>query len=820
MPAGRSCFHCGEPVPVAPLYAELDGRREAVCCAGCAAATELIAGGGFGAYYAHREAFAPRPAAAPDPTWLAFDRPALAAELIARGSDGTRALSLLVEGVRCAACAWLVERALGAVPGVRRAQLNPVSARLVLELDAEQPALSTLFGRLAALGYRPHPGSAATEAASSAERRELLKRLAVAGLGAMQTMMYGVALWFGLWSGMDPATRRYLEWVSLLITTPVVLYAAAPFLRGALAQLAARRPGMDLPIALAVLLAYAASVWNTLLGAWPVYYDSLSMFVFLLLVGRYLELAARAQAGDVAGSLARLLPTVATRLDADGPRSVGRIELLPGDRVLVRPGEVVPSDAELLDREAQLDESLLTGESAAVSHRVGAELIGGSVNLGGPFEARVLRVGARSLVAQVGGMLARAQAERPPTALAADRVALGFVVAVLTLAGATALWWWQADAGRAVAVTLAVLIATCPCALGLAMPAAHTCATGCLARAGVFITRGRALDALAGATDVAFDKTGTLTLGRPVLERTELLRADLDERTALALAAALERASEHALARAFPSSSVAATAVAVVPGCGVEGEVAGRRLRIGQPAWVEALAADGIPASHDPDGAAEGASVALLGDAGGPLARFVFRDALREDAAATVRSLRAFGLGVHLWSGDAAGPVARIAAELGIADARHRLSPAGKLAALRALQAQGRRVLVVGDGVNDAPVLAGADAAVAIGRGSGLAQAQADAVLAGERLAPVALALRHARRTRGVVRQNLGWALAYNLVVLPVAALGLLEPWFAALGMSASSLLVVANALRLREVDAVASRPPAFGSHRLLARGA
>ena len=809
MPTAPPCFHCGEPLPPTPLFAVLEGRREPVCCAGCAAAAELIAGGGLAAYYTHREAYAPRPAASVDPAWLAFDRAALAAELVARGVDGSRSLSLLVEGVRCAACAWLIERTLGAMPGVRRAQLNPMTARLVLELDPAQPPLSALFGRLAALGYRPHPGSATTEAASAAERRALLKRLAVAGLGAMQTMMYGVALWFGLWSDMDLATRQYLEWVSLLITTPVVLYAAAPFLRGALAQLAARRPGMDVPIALAVVLAYLASLWNTLLGAWPVYYDSLSMFVFLLLTGRYLELAARAQAGDVAGSLARLLPTVATRLDADGPRCVGRIELLPGDRVLVRPGEVVPSDAILLSAEAQLDESLLTGESASVAHRVGAELLGGSVNLGGPFEARVLRVGAQALVAQVGAMLARAQAERPPTALAADRIALGFVIAVLLLAAATGLWWWHADAGRAVAVTLAVLIATCPCALGLAMPAAHTCATGCLARAGVFVTRGRALDALADATDVAFDKTGTLTLGRPVLVRTETLRDGLDPGAALALAAALERASEHALARAFPPSTVEATAIEVVPGSGVEGEVAGRRLRIGAPIWVMALVGTTAPAATSSDDATDRDSVALLGDARGPLARFTFRDALREDAGATVQALRALGLELHLWSGDAAAPVARVAAELGITDARHRLTPAAKLDALRALQAQGRRVLVVGDGVNDAPVLAGADAAVAIGRGSALAQTQADAVLAGERLAPLAIALRHARRTRAVVRENLRWALAYNLLVLPVAAAGLLDPWFAALGMSASSLLVVANALRLRRPAADAARPSA-----------
>jgi Cu2+-exporting ATPase len=801
--ADAACFHCGEPLPAAPLHAELGGRRAALCCAGCLAAAELIAASGLDAYYAHRQGFAPRPVAADDPAWYAFDREALARTLVTPARDGGRSLSVLVEGVRCAACAWLIERALGAMPGVRFARVNPVSARLVLELDAATPPLSALFARLARLGYTPHPGSDAREPAAAAERRDLLKRLAVAGLGAMQTMMYGVALWFGLWTDMDAAARDYLQWVSLLITTPVVLYSALPFVRGAWRQLAARRPGMDVPIALAVLLAFGASLVNTLQGVWPVYYDSLSMFVFLLLAGRYLELAARAQAGDVAGALARLLPIVATRLGPEGPQAVGRVELGVGDRVLVRPGEVVPSDARLLSPQARLDESLLTGESAAVVHAAGAELLGGSVNLGGPFEAEVLRVGPEAMVAQVGALLARAQAERPPTAAAAEALALGFVIAVLVLAAATALWWWQIDAARAVAVTLAVLIATCPCALGLATPAAHTCATGCLAREGVFVTRGRALDALAEVTDVAFDKTGTLTLGRPSLVATEPLRPGFDATTALGAAAALERASEHALARAFPTSARRAERVTVVPGCGVEGELDGRRLRIGEPVWVASMAGTPPPPGADATG-----SVAILGDADGPIARFRFRDALRDDAATTLSALRASGLELHLWSGDAPEPVARIAAELGIDDARARLTPATKLAALRALQAGGRKVLVVGDGVNDAPVLAGADASVAIGRGSALAQAEADAVLAGDRLAPLLVALRQAKRTRAVVRQNLRWALLYNLVVLPVAALGLLEPWFAALGMSASSLLVVANALKLRAPVGAPSAAP------------
>lgn len=772
------CFHCAEPLPHDPVHARVADAQQSFCCPGCAAAAEFIGAAGLDAYYRLRSTPAARPQ---DEDWTVYDRHALRADLV-HEQAGVCEASVQVEGLRCAACTWLIERALGTLPGVTTVQVNPVAARVRLVWRAEALPYSALLTRLAALGYRPHPGDHGGASTRRAERRRLLIRLAVAGLGSMQAMMYGGAQWLGSGADMPAAVRDYLSWVGLLVTAPVVAYSAQPFFLGAWRGLRAHRLGMDASIALAILLAFGASVAATLAGSWPVYYDALSMFVFLLLAGRYLELAARQHAVERADAIARLLPDTATRLDADDqPRAVGRRELALGDRVLVRHGEAVPSDAMLESPHAQLDEALLSGESAPVSLRAGADLVGGALNAGDPFVARITRTGSATVLAGILRLLDRAQSERPPLALAAERVAGWFVAGVLVAAAVT--WWlWQdLDTTRALGVTLAVLVATCPCALGLATPAALTAATHALARRGLLVTRGTTLEALARVTDVVFDKTGTLSLGRPVLVTTEAAEPGW----ALAVAAALERASEHPLARAFSDipTSLTAQRVRVQPGAGLTGEIEGVVYRLGRADWVTG-------------GPGDDAALTLAGP-DGVLARFTVADPLREDAPDSIAALRRLGITPHLASGDAPDKVAACAASLGIADAAARLDPAAKLARVRALQAAGRVVLVVGDGVNDAPVLAGGDVAIAIAQGSALAQASADAVLLGGRLAPLVAGLETARATRRVVRQNLIWAVGYNLIALPVAMVGWMDPWLAALGMSLSSLLVVLNALRL-----------------------
>lgn len=793
MPASNRCFHCGEPLPRGEVQrVTIDGAERPVCCPGCAAVAGLIADSGLTEFYRYREGPAPTPPETRPDEWNAWDRDSVQRTIMRDLGDGRREAVILVEGLYCAACAWLIEHVLQPVDGLDSVEVNPATGRALVRWHADRVALSTLLRRIAGAGYRPHPlGPDETDPLSARERRAALRRLAVAGLGMMQVMMYAVGLYAGaIHAGMDPAIAGLLRHVSLLVATPVVFYAGAPFFRGAWRDVRAGRPGMDVPVALAIGAAYTASVWNTLVAGGEVYFDSVTMFVFFLSVARFLEMGARHRAAQRTGALARMLPATAVRLGADGEERVPLRELAVGDRVRVRVGDPVPADGRIVAGETRVDESLLTGEFMPVERGPGSEVIGGSVNDGAPIDVEVTRIGQDTLVAGIVRLLDRAQSQRPPIAQAADRVARWFVGGVLLAAAGTALAWSQIAPGEAFAITLAVLVVTCPCALSLATPAALVAATARLARGGLLVTRARALEGLARADHVVLDKTGTLTRGRLRVRRTEPIdRIDADE--ALALAATLEAHSEHPIAGAFAPWAGAreATDVEVERGRGIAGRVDGRRLRLGRPEWVGSLA------DADDSGGAE--TIVTLGDERGVLARFRLADTARGDAPGAIAVLRRLGLSVEIASGDAEGPVAGLASELGIADWRARQTPEDKLARLAALQRQGRRVVMLGDGVNDAPVLAGADVSVAMGTGSALAQTSADMVLTGRRLADLGEGIAHARRTLAAIRQNLVWAAGYNAVALPLAAAGFVAPWMAALGMSASSLVVVANAMRL-----------------------
>ncbi len=802
MPATGHCFHCDEPLPPGRAQTvRIDGEERPVCCPGCAAVARLIADSGLTDFYRYRDGPAPTPAASAPDEWNAYDRDAVQQGFVRDLGAGRREAVILVEGLYCAACAWLIEHVLGPLEGVESVEVNPATGRALLRWDAARVALSTIFRRVADAGYRPHPlGADEADPVAARERRAALRRLGVAGLGMMQVMMYAVGLYAGaIHADMDPAIAELLRNVSLLVATPVVLYAGAPFFRGAWRDVRAARPGMDVPVALAIGGAFAASVWNTLIGHGEVYFDSVTMFVFFLSLARFLEMGARHRASHQTGALARMLPATAARIGPHGEERVALRELAVGDRVRVRVGEPVPADGRIVSGESRLDESLLTGEFRPVERGPGSEVIGGSLNAAAPIDVEILRIGQDTLVAGIVRLLDRAQTQRPPIAQTADRVARWFVAAVLLAAAGTAAVWSQIAPGEAFATTLAVLVVTCPCALSLATPAALVAATARLARNGLLVTRARALEGLAHADHVVVDKTGTLTEGRLAVRRTEALdRTDAD--TALALAAALEAHSEHPIARAFAADAgrFEASDVRVERGRGVTGRIDGRRLRLGRPDWVGGLAGGGDTRDSE--------TVVALGDAHGVLARFRLADATRTDVPAALAALRRLGLSVEIASGDAEGPVAALAEELGIPEWHARLAPDDKLGRLHALQDGGRRVVMLGDGINDAPVLAGADVSVAMGTGSALAQTQADMVLSGRRLADLADGIGHARRTLRVVRQNLAWAATYNAVALPLAAAGFVAPWMAALGMSASSLLVVANAMRL---GATGQAPPA-----------
>lgn len=775
-----------------------------MCCPGCQAVAQAIVDNGLTNFYRYRTGAAPNPEQlVPEAlkTLDLYDRPELQRSFVRVDDENVREASLILEGIVCAACVWLNERHVSALPGVLEFTVNYSTRRARLKWDDAQIHLSDVLKAIAAIGYIAHPfDPGRQEEVYKRERSQALRRIAVAGLGMMQVMMLAIAMYAGDYYGMDWDLRQFMRWISLIIAAPVVGYAARPFFASAVRDLRRRRLGMDVPVALAIGSAFAASAWATVSGGGEVYFDSVSMFTFFLLTGRYLEMGARHRAGQAAEELVRLIPATATRLTEDGRQEVvTAAELVPGDVVLIRPGESVPADGRVRCGRSSVDESLLTGESLPRLRGAGDELVGGTVNVDSPLEMEVQKVGEDTVLSSIVRLLDRAQTEKPRLARAADRVAGWFVGALLVVASGVALWWWQTQPEDAFWVTLSVLVVTCPCALSLATPAALTAATGRLTRMGLLITRGHALETLARVTHVIFDKTGTLTEGRLQLRAVTVVGATT-RAEAVNLAAGLEQGSEHPVAKVLVEAAeapVRALDVAAQPGQGMEGTIAGRQYRIGRPEYVQALSGGAFEWAEDDADAGAAATVVALGDERGLLAVFRLADRLRAEAPETIEALRALGIRVELLSGDRMQAVAPVARDLGLEHARGELLPAQKLAYVKGLQAQGAVVAMVGDGVNDAPVLAGAQVSLAMGGGTQLAHASADMVLLSEHLPHLVDGVRLARRTLAVIRQNLGWAVGYNLMALPLAAAGLVAPWMAAIGMSASSLVVVLNALRL-----------------------
>ena len=773
-----------------------------MCCPGCVAVAELILGSGLGAYYRYREQPATNPERAPFvgvDELRRYDLPALQRTFVQTGDGAVRHATLAMKGLRCAACVWLIERHLRRQPGVTEIVINLGSERAQLSWREGETHLSTLLGEVARLGYGAYPYRPDwQETARHEEFRAALRRLAVAGIGAMQVMMYAVGLYAGAVQGMAQSHRDFLRVVSALVTTPVIVYAARPFFVSAWRDLRNRRVGMDVPVALAIASAYAASLGATALRMGEVYFDSACMFVFLLSLGRFLEMRARHRAADRVEGALRRAPETATRLVEDRHEMVAVHELVAGDRVLVKPGETVPADGRVADGIGWVNESMLTGEHWPRRKAPGDAVVGGTQNGESPLTIVVDRAGSETVLAGIVRLVDRASVDKPPIARLADRVAQVFVPGVLILAALVALAWWPSGPDRAFWVALSVLVVTCPCALSLATPAALTAATGGLLRRGLLVTRGHVIEGLFRATHVVFDKTGTLTRGRFRLVRARALReVSVDE--CGRIAGLLESHSEHPIARAFdaPAADGGRSGhlrdVVAEAGCGVAGILDGRHYRIGRPTWVAELCGTAQP-TETPD--SDAVSI-LLGDEDGPLCSFELDDAVRAEAARTVRALQDRGLAVEMVSGDNAAAVRRIAERLGLRTAMAAATPDDKLRHVQALQASGAVVVMVGDGINDAPVLGTAQVAVAMGGGTDLAMSRSDAVLLKEDLSVLVDAVDLARKTRRVMLENLLWAVGYNVLALPLAAGGFVTPYWAALGMSVSSLIVVLNAVRL-----------------------
>ena len=787
----RACFHCALPIdPKHEFQVEIDGEPKPVCCPGCKAVAELIRDTGMSSYYAMREA--PQPGAGKPPEdaaeWQIFDRDDMC-EAFAEIGDGTAEATIYAGGIYCAACSWLIRSTLAAQPGIESADVNPVTHRVRVRWKRDDTGLGRILGTLASLGYEPQPlAPESTARPEVAEQRTALKRLLVASLGMMQAMMFAVGLYAGDFQGMSDDMQYFLRFVSFVVTTPVVFYSARPFFSAAWRGIRSRSPGMDLPVSIAVGSAYAASVFSMLTRGDAVWFDSVSMFVFFLTLGRFLEMRARHRSIDRSTALLGVLPNTVTRIDDSGDTVIPVSQLVAGDRVRVLAGEAVPADGELVQGHTTVDEALLTGEAEPQARVPGDALVAGSVNLDGVIEMEVEKTGPDTMLGTINRMSERARYARPEFVQLADRIASYIVVALLVVAAAVAGYWYFAAPEQAFVITLSVLVVTCPCALALATPAAFAAAGTRMAELRLLVTNGNAIEALAKATRIVFDKTGTLTRGKPVIAGVEVLDPSYTEDECRAIAATLEAASTHPIAAAFsavPSGATLAAATVVV-GEGIEGVVDGETWRIGSAGFV----------GTDPASADEGTTV-YLGTEGKPVAKFDLEDEPLAEAADALAQIRRMGPAISLASGDNERAVRRVAEGLGIDDFAASCSPGDKLALLRSAQDRGDTVVMVGDGINDAPVLAGADASVAMAEGALLAQTSADVIMLGQSLEPLVTALRTARQTMRIVRQNLAWAIVYNVTALPLAAAGWVPPWAAAIGMSASSLIVVLNALRL-----------------------
>ncbi|WP_027589834.1 heavy metal translocating P-type ATPase [Pseudomonas sp. RL] len=798
------CFHCGLPVPAGSRFvAPVLGESREFCCPGCQAVAEAIVGGGLESYYRHRSEPSANPEALPQvltDELALYDRAEVQQPFVQHEGELAET-TLLVEGISCAACGWLIEKHLRGLPAVAEARLNLSNHRLQVRWSDSQVPLSELLQSLRRIGYAAHPYRPDRAAETLAEEnRRALKQIGVAGLLWFQVMMATMATWPEFNLDLSHSFHVILRWTALILTTPIVFYCCGQFFRGALRDLRTRHLTMDVSVSLAIGGAYLAGIWSTLTGEGELYFDAVGMFALFLLAGRYLERRARERTAAATAQLVNLLPASCLRLDEqDQSQRILLSELRIGDRVQVQPGALLPADGRILSGQSSVDESLLTGEYLPQPRGVGDSVTAGTLNVEGPLTVEVQALGDDTRLSAIVRLLERAQSEKPRLAELADQVAHWFLIGVLLAAAVVGLVWWQIDSDRAFWIVLALLVATCPCALSLATPTALTAATGSLHKLGLLLTRGHVLEGLNQIDTVIFDKTGTLTEGRLTLRGIHPLR-ELDADQCLALAAALENRSEHPIAKAFGRAAQAAEQVDSHPGLGLEGVVEQRRLRIGQPDFVSALAGQPAPAIPGDHG-----QWLLLGDEQGPLAWLVLDDRLRDDAPALLDACRARGWRILLLSGDSSPMVGEIARQLGIEDARGGLTPDDKLAVLKQLHAEGRKVLMLGDGVNDVPVLAAADISVAMGSATDLAKTSADAVLLSNRLDSLTRALPVARRTRRIIIENLSWAMLYNGLILPFAAVGWVTPAWAALGMSISSLLVVVNALRLARLPAEAA---------------
>lgn len=793
------CYHCGENVPAHSRWQVIiHDQAQPMCCPGCEAVAQAIVDSGLVDYYQHRTELPNLTPADLDQatieardTLLFYDSPALQKQFVAKHGEALEA-TFIIEGISCAACSWLIEHRLNQLKGVNKATLNLSNHRLYMNWQADDVQVSSFLEALLRLGYKATPFSATSEEATRAKENKIfIRRLALSGFGMMQMMMMAIPTY----SEMTNIEEFFLRLAQLLLSIPVVLYSGAPFFRAALRDLRTRHLSMDVPVSLAIILAFGASIYSTFHQGENVYFSEVCMFIFFLLVGRYFEMRARHRMNRAGNNLLTLLPNLALRVDEQGQEHlIAANEINVGDILRVKPGQVIAADGSVIEGISSVDEAALTGEYLPIQKQPGSSLIGGTINVESPLLMRVSAIGAEAQISTIIRLLDRAQQAKPRAALIADQVANYFIWAVLFISLAVYFTWLPiGGAEKAFYVVLSILVVTCPCALALATPTALTAATASLREHGWLISRSHVLETLPQIDRIVFDKTGTLTQGRLTLEQTRIL-GSYSEAEVLSLAAGLEKYSTHPIAQAFSHFDAAEISQPQqLSGLGVKGQYVHQgqtlELRLGHPGFAWPQQSLNTPDQHG--------QWLLLASDHEPLAWFKLNDSLRASARKLVSGLQQRGFKLSLLTGDPSPAGPAIAAELGIEDVRIGMTPANKLATVQGWQQAGEKVLMVGDGINDVPVLAGADLSLAVSEASDLAKTNADSLLTNGQLETLLFALDKGKTTRRIIAQNHAWAIGYNILALPAAALGVVLPWQAAIGMSLSSVLVVANAMRL-----------------------
>lgn len=799
MSGPQPCFHCGEPVPPGTRFSVvIDSISQPMCCPGCRAVASLIADSGMESFYRQRTAFSDKPANDAAPAldeYRLYDDPSLRSQFCHLSEDGSENASLLLGGITCAACTWLIEQTLLREPGIMDAQVNLQQQRLVVRFDTALTRPSQIFALVESLGYsaRPFHNSSQREQIEQDYRTDL-RRVAVAGIGMMQVGMFGIALHAGDMQGIALEYQTLLRMVSLLVASFVMVYSARPFFTTAWRHLRHGSLVMDLPVALAIGLAFSASVWATVMGGGEVYFDSVVMFTFFLLTGRFFEKRMRRRhmlaCYDAEGSL----PLSITVRRGEAWERVPRRLLQSGDTVRVVAGETIAVDGTVLGGTSAVREDTFNGEYVPRTVTPGDAVFAGTINLEGSLELAVKQLYESSRLAALQQSVERAQRAKPNLVRMADRLSAWFVAGILLITAVTAVVWSQIAPEQVLWICLSVLVISCPCALALATPAALTAAASALRGQGVVVHGDNAIEALSRARLLVFDKTGTLTEGKLQLEQVEPC-GPLQAPVLTALASALQQHSNHPIAHAFRDivPAHALTDPVYVTGAGVEASWGGQRYRMGSERFCRELAPT-LSSPPDPN-----LYWVALCTQDQPLAWFGFSDRLRPEATAVVAAARQAGMRLALLTGDSSSAGELLAAKLGFDHVGIGLSPEDKMQQVRSWQEQGQVVMAVGDGLNDAPLLSLANASFAVASATDLARAQADFVVDSDNLGALITSLHKARQCARIIKQNFALSLSYNCSGIPLAAMGFVPPWVAALGMSLSSLIVVMNSLRLNK---------------------